>query len=619
MQTVGQSIEQRGASAPPSLLVGLGFLDKVPLILGFGVLLGFSSSGFGLWWLSWFALTPAIVLTRGCRGKLEAAVTGLLFGLAYYLVSLRWLLELYPLNWFGLFDWLGFAAAFQAWFLESFHQALLFSGFSLFVFVLPMRAGYLPFYKRPYFPFLLAVPLIWIFLQWSIAPCQLFLGVPVVQLAYSLSHVPQLIQIAKFGGAVCLDFLIVLSNCAIACLIMEFTHLTPDLTARVDPLSPRVGAVLDLVIVVICVAWMAMWGQEQVNAAVVMPPYWQWDEVVSPALPAATASLSGQKTAVVDSGGASNIEPPKGKEPVPPGPPQTTGQQRAAPLALSPSMLSPAARAKWAPQIPVAVVQGNLSVEERLAGLSPVAVADRYTALARELGVGLVVLPEGVLGMETAFKGPERLRPALEQMAWREKKEVIAGSIESLAGGRVDAVRLISPSPSAEGNLYVKNRLVPFAEFIPLGLMGSLIPSDLKGKLAGGGKGFVASPAPLLINSIFGKIGATISCELVYPDLAAGEVSKGASLLVNVADLGYFHNSILNQQLLSAAIFRAVENGRYVVIAANNGISAVIDPCGLVTSASVSGQRGILLDRVQFLHKKTPFTKMWWLWTPVVR
>jgi apolipoprotein N-acyltransferase len=83
--------------------------------------------------------------------------------------------------------------------------------------------------------------------------------------------------------------------------------------------------------------------------------------------------------------------------------------------------------------------------------------------------------------------------------------------------------------------------------------------------------------------------------------------------LVNIGNLAWFHNTSLNQQILAAAVMRAVENGRYLVLANNTGISAVIDPTGLVTSRSLPGRKGVLVDTVQFLYQKTPFTRMWWL------
>jgi len=113
--------------------------------------------------------------------------------------------------------------------------------------------------------------------------------------------------------------------------------------------------------------------------------------------------------------------------------------------------------------------------------------------------------------------------------------------------------------------------------------------------------------------SPWGKIGVSISSEIIYPRLIAQEVREGAALLVNISNLAYFHNSYLSRQVLAAAVFRAVENQRYVILATNTGVSAVIDPTGMIQSASYVGKRGTLMDTVQFLNEKTMFTNMWWL------
>jgi apolipoprotein N-acyltransferase len=122
-----------------------------------------------------------------------------------------------------------------------------------------------------------------------------------------------------------------------------------------------------------------------------------------------------------------------------------------------------------------------------------------------------------------------------------------------------------------------------------------------------------------LLKSAWGNVGTSVSFELVYPELIASEVNNGASLLVNVSDLSWFHNNVLSKQLLAAAVSRAVENGRYLVLASNTGISAVVNPLGVVTSNSLMGQSGNLIDRVQFLSNRTHYNRMWWLWRPSYR
>ena len=112
---------------------------------------------------------------------------------------------------------------------------------------------------------------------------------------------------------------------------------------------------------------------------------------------------------------------------------------------------------------------------------------------------------------------------------------------------------------------------------------------------------------------MWGKVGVSICAEIIYPHIVSTEVRRGANLLVNMSNLGWFHASSLNRQMLAASVFRAIENGRYVVVASNTGISAVIDPAGMVKSQSLPGRRGVILDTVQFLYTQTPFSRMWWL------
>lgn len=523
----------------------LGLFDKAPLAFGFGCLLGLSSPGFDFWWLAWVGLVPLFLLIQSCQTSMrryfDAGIISLLFGFGYYLVCLRWYLGLYPLSWLGLNDILAIQGVGLVWILESAHQALLFLCFGLLLATLPMRAGFFPHFERPYFPYLLSVPLIWIFFQWVIGPQEFFLGTPVNQLAYSQYQQPAVIQMAKLGGSQLLDIMIVVTNCAIAAFLFEHARLVPRLGRRVDWFSSKSGVAVDLFLVLCCVLGLSFWGREEV-----------------------TASLLNQQ----------NMQPA-------------------------------------VPEIDVAVLQGNVTIEdERLGLITPREIAGTYSQLGTGLGASLLVLPEGVVG--SSQKEPGMLMPSLQQITAKEKKACVVGTIES-----VDKVTFNAAAALSDGILkdpiYAKRRLVPFGEYFPGGFITNFLPAPVKHLLLGADQPFVKAPQLELLNSVWGKIGTSICVEVIYPNLVAQEVRNGASLLVNLSNLAWFHSSSLNRQILAAAQMRAVENGRYLVLSTNTGTSAVIDPCGTVVSQSIFGKRGILLDRVQFLYKKTPFTRMWWL------
>ncbi|MBI4533788.1 MAG: hypothetical protein HY711_07550, partial [Candidatus Melainabacteria bacterium] len=134
---IGQGVSTR-------VLERLHLADKLPFALGWGCLFGLCVPGFDLWWLAWCGLVPLLVLIAGCRGKREALLVGLIFGIGFNLVGLSWYLGLYPLRWIGIDDWLGFQCAGLVWIVESLHEAVLFAAFAILVYALPLRQGWMP-------------------------------------------------------------------------------------------------------------------------------------------------------------------------------------------------------------------------------------------------------------------------------------------------------------------------------------------------------------------------------------------------------------------------------------------------------------------------------------------
>ncbi|MBX9686731.1 MAG: apolipoprotein N-acyltransferase [Candidatus Obscuribacterales bacterium] len=537
----------------PAFLAGIGLFERLPLALIFGALLGLSSPGFDIWWLAWVGFVPLFVLLRASGGLWDAGLSGLAFGFAYHLVCHRWILELYPLTVVQIHDLLGMLVVYSLWFIESMHQALLLAVFAVLTYALPMRAGLLPHYKRPFFSFIFSVPLIYVFLQWTIAPSEPFLGVPVNQLAYTQTAILPIMQVLSLGGCQLLEYLLLLVNAALAVAVFEFLPmLVQPLPDRVDPLSEKSGAAIDFLITLLIVLSAAGWGEWRLRKLTEFPPY-----LVNP----------DQKV--------------------------------------------------FAPPVPVAVLQGNIPVRPaHMEEFGKGEKLDKYSKLAQDLGVAMFILPEAVLRLQES-EG-KTLFSRLAGICAFQKKEAAVGSFEFLDRNLVDALRFINATGSSD-SLYAKTRLLPFVESAPFSTLAKVIPENLFGLLPSSKNNFLVAPSPYLLKSIWGNVGASISFELLYPELIASEVDNGAALLVNVSDLSWFHNNVLAKQLLAAAICRAVENGRYLVLASNTGTSAVVNPLGVVTSRSLSGQSGNLIDRVQFLSARTHFTRMWWLWRPSYR
>lgn len=185
-----------------------------------GVICALSAPGFDLWYLAWFTFASFFLLTASANGILQAGLRGLLFGYAYNLTYLNWYFHLHPLDWLGFPQWQSVAIATFCWFFESGHQAILFAIFAVLFKLLPLTGGFLPrqVEGRWRLPFLLIAPTLWVIFFNKLGNAYDLLGVPWSMIEYSQYRQPAVIQIASIIGGIGLGWLLLLSNCSIACL-----------------------------------------------------------------------------------------------------------------------------------------------------------------------------------------------------------------------------------------------------------------------------------------------------------------------------------------------------------------------------------------------------------------
>ncbi|MCL4557626.1 MAG: apolipoprotein N-acyltransferase [Deltaproteobacteria bacterium] len=139
---------------------------------------------------------------------------------------------------------------------------------------------------------------------------------------------------------------------------------------------------------------------------------------------------------------------------------------------------------------------------------------------------------------------------------------------------------LMSDDGGVKG-VYDKRHLVPFGEYLPL----KRIFFFLK-KLTDSIGAFTPGIGPEMLHFDGVRIGTLICYEIIFPQLSAEDARDGANLLVTITDDAWFGDTSAPYQHLSMTVFRAVENERFVLRAANTGISAVISPTGKILTAT---------------------------------
>jgi len=140
-----------------------------------------------------------------------------------------------------------------------------------------------------------------------------------------------------------------------------------------------------------------------------------------------------------------------------------------------------------------------------------------------------------------------------------------------------------------------KVHLVPFGEYLPFaGLLGRFGIEQL----VAGPMNFAAGNERHPITLPDGVRALPFICyEVIFPDLVAVDATS-SELIVNVTNDAWFGDTPGPYQHFRQAQIRAVENGLPLLRAANNGISAVVDPRGRIVDALAVDARGAIDVRV---------------------
>ena len=80
-------------------------------------------------------------------------------------------------------------------------------------------------------------------------------------------------------------------------------------------------------------------------------------------------------------------------------------------------------------------------------------------------------------------------------------------------------------------------------------------------------------------------------------------------MLVNITNDAWYGRTSAPYQHLAMAAFRAVENGKYLVRAANTGITAVIDPRGRILEETPLFERTVLVRDVPWVRGETFYAR----------
>ena len=109
------------------------------------------------------------------------------------------------------------------------------------------------------------------------------------------------------------------------------------------------------------------------------------------------------------------------------------------------------------------------------------------------------------------------------------------------------------------------------------------------------------------------RFSTPICYEVIYPQLVRTMIAHGGEVIITISNDSWFGKSSAPYQHLAMAVFRCIENRRFLLRSTSNGISALVDPAGRIRHQSPLHQPDEFLARFQYLKGETIFTRWGYL------
>ncbi len=263
---------------------------------------------------------------------------------------------------------------------------------------------------------------------------------------------------------------------------------------------------------------------------------------------------------------------------------------------------SPASQAN----LKVAVVQGNVDQGLKWAPENQQMILTKYMGLTRSVlseGADLVVWPESALPF--VFDNDLPHTEALRAFVGSIETPLLTGAVV-MAGEKEGRVRVANGAVLIDEtgktkDTYEKIHLVPFGEYVPLGLPVARLVTAIGDFEAGKEYTVFRWEGP--------AFSALVCYEIIFPELVRNFAAKGARTLITITNDAWFGRTAAPYQHFSMAVFRAVENRMPVIRAANTGISGFIDDRGRIIKATGIFHEDAFAETVTISGEKSFYTR----------
>ncbi len=260
--------------------------------------------------------------------------------------------------------------------------------------------------------------------------------------------------------------------------------------------------------------------------------------------------------------------------------------------------------------ITVAVVQGAVPQDEKWIDGNLPAILDLYKTRTREAqGADLIVWPESAIP-DLVNNNIEYIREVYGE-ASAHGAALVLGALRGEMNDKTgleeyyNSVLAMDPSSRPGISWHNKHHLVPFSEFFP-------VPGFIRNWLRLQGLPYSSFNRGAAEQEPLDAAGQKIAAGVCYEDAYGATLlpaMRTATMLLNVTNDSWFGHSTARYQHLQISRLRAMETGRPMVRAANDGVSAVIGHRGEIITTAPEYEANVMRGRLQPRIGLTPYAR----------
>ena len=218
----------------------------------------------------------------------------------------------------------------------------------------------------------------------------------------------------------------------------------------------------------------------------------------------------------------------------------------------------------------------------------------------------LIVWPESGTDIDPLVPGIAA--DAISELASRSAAPILIGATtwySSGSEGEGPTNSGIMWTDNGPSQIYSKNHLVPFGEYVPLRdvlakwiTRFDQIPND-----------FVPGEGPGVFDVSGAQIGDVICFEVAYANHIYDTINAGAQVITVQTNNATYGNTTQPEQQFAITRFRAIETQRAFLVASTSGISGLIQNDGSVTDKTKQFESAIVTGEAPLISEKTFSTK----------